>query len=308
MCSCEPVTTCLAPLVRVLVTGHRGLIGRATTAELTARGHTVVGFDLVDGDDIHDTVAVDRAIQNCEAVVHLAALDEPVADPADAHLGPASVGTDAQVLETNVVGTSNVLRAAEKHPVSRVVLMSSVDVLGCFDGTQPPNYLPLDDNHPVRPVGAYATSKWLAEQLCEATTVATGITTVCLRPPGIFSETVYAAIKQARRDNPDFEWSPLWQYGAFLDVRDLATAVDRALTAPLTGHHRLLLCAADISSAHDDGPTLVRRLLPELEWLGGPEFDADRFRSLINSDPAQTLLQWAPQHRWRKVRDLDQRP
>lgn len=96
------VTTCLAPLVRVLVTGHRGLIGRATTAELTARGHTVVGFDLVDGDDIHDTVAVDRAIQNCEAVVHLAALDEPVADPADAHLGPASVGTDAQVLETNV--------------------------------------------------------------------------------------------------------------------------------------------------------------------------------------------------------------
>ncbi|KQC37751.1 NAD(P)-dependent oxidoreductase [Frankia sp. ACN1ag] len=288
--------------MRVLVTGDRGLVGRAVTAALTLAGHQTVGFDLVNGHDVRDGADLERMSAGCGAIVHLAALDEPVDDPGLAEFGPATTGTDTRVFETNVVGTSNVLRAAERHGLPRVVVMSSVDVLGCFAGRGRPSYLPLDDRHPTRPAGAYGISKWLAEQMCEAATAATGVYTVCLRPPGVFTEQTYAGIRRARRDDPAFEWSPIWEYGAFLDVRDLASAVERALTAPLAGHHRLLLCAADISSAHDDARTLVTRLLPDVAWRGGAEYLQDPFRALIDTSGARTLLGWAPRHRWRPSR------
>jgi nucleoside-diphosphate-sugar epimerase len=142
-------------------------------------------------------------------------------------------------------------------------------------------------------------SKWLAEQMCAAATAATGICTVCLRPPGVFTEEIYAGVRRARREDPDFEWSPIWEYGAFLDVRDLVSAVERALTAPLDGHHRLLLCAADISSARDGARVLTERLLPDVEWRGGPEYQSDPFRALVDTSRARTLLGWAPRHHWR---------
>ncbi|MEX5709969.1 NAD(P)-dependent oxidoreductase [Parafrankia sp. FMc6] len=285
--------------MRVLVTGDQSPVGMAVTATLTTAGHQIVGFDLVDGHDVRDTAAVERACAGCDAVAHLAAVDEPVTDPDLARFGPATTGSDRLIFETNVLGTGNVLRAAERHGLSRMILMSSVHVLGCFGGRGEPAYLPLDDQHPAAPVGPYALSKWLAEQMCAATTTATGIATVCLRPPGVFTAATYAAIRQARRDNPSFEWSPIWEYGAFLDVRDLATAVERALTVPLAGHHRLLLCAADISSAEHGSRELVGRLLPDVPWQGGPEYDGEPFRSLIDTAGARSLLGWTPHHRWR---------
>lgn len=295
----EELVGCAA--VRVLVTGNRGLVGPAVTAALTSAGHHPVGFDLADGHDVRDAADLERMSAGCDGIVHLAAVDEPVDEPDLARFGPNTTGTDALVFETNVLGTGNVLRTAERRGIARVVVLSSVDVLGCFGGARP-DYLPLDDRHPARPVGAYGMSKWLVEQLCAAATAATGVCTVCLRPPGVFTEEIYAGIRQARRDDPAFEWSPFWQYGAFLDVRDLASAVERALTAPLTGHHRLLLCAADISSAHDDARTLAERLLPDVEWRGGPEYDTDPFRALVDASGARALLGWAPRHRWRPAR------
>ncbi|WP_235486829.1 hypothetical protein [Frankia sp. AvcI1] len=119
---------------------------------------------------------------------------------------------------------------------------------------------------------------------------------------GVFAEQTYAGIRRARRDEPTFEWAPIWEYGAFLDVSDLASAVERALTAPLAGHHRLLLCAADISSAHDDARALVTRLLPDVTWRGGAEYLQDPYRALIDTSGARTLLGWAPRHRWRPSR------
>ncbi|WP_231861029.1 MULTISPECIES: NAD-dependent epimerase/dehydratase family protein [Frankia] len=159
-------------------------MGRAVTAALTSAGHRTVGFDLMDGHDVCDAAGLERMSAGCGGIVHLAALDEPVDDPGLAAFGPVTTGTDTRVFETNVVGTSNVLRAAERRGVPRVVVMSSVDVLGCFGGRGRPAYLPLDDRHPARPAGAYAMSKWLAEQMCQVATAATGLCTVCLRPPG----------------------------------------------------------------------------------------------------------------------------
>ena len=295
---------------QVLVTGHRGLIGRVTAAALQEAGLSVVGLDLADNDDITDPRTVRQRMRGCAGLVHLAAVDDEPIEPDP--LTPATTGGVDQVMATNVGGTSQLLAAAADTGLQRVVFMSSVDVLGCFMGRGTPKYLPIDDHHPVDPHGPYAWSKLAGEELCAALTLRTGTPTVCLRPPGVFTAETYAFIRSARLQRPEVEWSPIWEYGAFLDVRDLASAIVAALMVPdLVGHHRHLVCADDISSATDDSRTLAHRLLPEVP-ITSPERFIDRpFASLVDSAGAQALLVWRPRHSWRpsaQAPRLDQPP
>ena len=283
---------------RVLVTGHRGLVGGAVVDALQVAGLAVVGLDLADGDDITNPDLLRERIRGCAGVVHLAAVDDEPAEPDP--LTPATSGDVDQVMATNVGGTSQLLAAAADSGVGRVVFMSSVDVFGCFMGQGLPQYLPIDDAHPVSPRGPYAWSKLAGEELCAAFTRATGAVTVCLRPPGVFTDDTYTFIRSARADRPEVEWSPIWEYGAFLDARDLAAAVVAALTeSNLSGHHRLLVCANDISSAKDDSLTLASRLVPDVPVIELQRFAVRPFAALLNSSAAQDLLGWHPVHRWR---------
>lgn len=284
--------------VDVLVTGQRGTVGTAVTGLLRERGDAVIGFDLADGQDVRDTAALVEAVRAAEMIVHLAAADDP--DPqALPGLAPPNAADTWTVFQTNVLGTANMLEAARQGGHARVVVMSSVDVLGVFDGRRAPDHLPLDDDHPCHPNTPYGISKLLAEDLCQAFTTATGTASVCLRPPGVFTPDTYRIIRQARADNPEIEWSPLWQYGAFLDVRDLADAVHRALHTPLTGHHRLLLCANDISSAQLTSRDLVHKLLPDVPWRGGTVYDSSPYRALVDCSRARAALDWEARHHWR---------
>jgi UDP-glucose 4-epimerase len=124
---------------------------------------------------------------------------------------PASTGGTAQVLRTNVGGTALLLAEAARASVERTVMVSSVDVFGCFVGQGSPEYLPLDDAHPTRPQGAYAWAKLAAEELCETFTRATGAASICLRAPGVFDQNTYEFIKRARTEQPASEWSPIWE-------------------------------------------------------------------------------------------------
>lgn len=183
----------------------------------------MVGLDLADGDDVTDPQTVRTLMKGCAGVVHLAAVDDEPDRPDPLTL--ATTGGIGEVLATNVGGTSLVLAAAAEARVDRVVFMSSVDVFGCFRGQGRPRYLPIDDHHPVSPYGPYGWSKLAGEELCAAFTRSTGAATVCLRPPGVFAPGTYEFIRSARAERPESEWFPIWEYGAFLDVRDLAAAV-----------------------------------------------------------------------------------
>jgi UDP-glucose 4-epimerase len=283
--------------MKVLVTGHRGLVGRAVVDALTATGHDVVGLDLAEGHEVLDAELVLARGAGCDAAVHLVAIDEEPIQRSQPLT--TSVGTDSAILRTNIGGMYNVLAAAEQTGMRRVVFLSSVDVLGCFMGLGRPRYFPIDDAHPANPQSTYAWSKLAAEELCRAFTQASGIATVCLRPPGVFDNDLYAFIRQARQENPEFEWSPFWEYGAFIDARDLAGAVTCALTADLDGHHRLLVCAQDISSAHDDSLTLAVRLTPDVPVVSPERYAVHPFAALVDSTAAQTRLGWTPRFSWR---------
>jgi UDP-glucose 4-epimerase len=204
---------------RVLLTGSSGLVGRPARSALTAAGFQVRPFDLADGQDLRDPGAVLDAAAGCDAVVHAGALAHDTA------------GSAADIVATNVQGTWHVLLAAEARRLSRVVYFSSAQVFGIAEGEGTPEYLPVDDDHPVRAARPYGMSKRLAEEMCQAWTTRTGIPTVVLRPVMILTDDSLAAHSAETAE-----------FGAFVHVDDVADAVVRALSVDLHGHHRLTLC------------------------------------------------------------------
>jgi UDP-glucose 4-epimerase len=137
--------------MRILVTGNKGFIGRVVEQRLIETGHDVVGFDIVDGDDIRNPGLLQKKVRGCNAIVHLAAIE-----------GQA----EKDVMETNVAGTWNILYAGEQTKVQKIIFISSVDVLGVFQGEGTPLYLPLDEDYPCHPKSTYSISKKLAEEMC----------------------------------------------------------------------------------------------------------------------------------------------
>jgi UDP-glucose 4-epimerase len=272
-------------VVRILVSGHHGQVGARVSAFLKRLGHDVVGFDRVDGDDLLDLAAVRRAAAGCAAVVHAGAL---------AH---DSAGNPEDIMAVNVVGTWHVLLAAEAVGAGRVVYFSSGQVFGLAEGERQPDYFPVDDAHPRRAMRPYGLSKCLAEDLCAGFTARTGIASVALRPCWVWDPEMYQRIERQWQADPSSEWTPTWEYGQFVDVRDVALAVRRALEVPLSGHHRLLLCSSDIAAT---GPSLAMaaRFAPSVPVHDAVRFDREPRRALFDSSAAARVLGWQPHYGW----------
>lgn len=273
--------------MRVLVTGSRGLIGSCVVADLAASGHAVVKYDLQDSRDILQLPTLREATRECDAIVHAAAL-----------LGRSNESPD-QIMAVNLQGTWNVLSAAAEVGVRRIVFLSSVDALGVFKGERPPDYLPLDDVHTCYPATPYAISKRLAEEMCRFSSENHGVSVVCLRPPGVWTSDTYEMIESERANRPEFEWEPFWEYGAFIDVRDLSRACVCALTCDTERFRCLLVSSCDITTSGRTSRELVQMVHPDVEWRGGAEYEYEPYRALVDIEPARQLLNWSPQHTWR---------
>jgi nucleoside-diphosphate-sugar epimerase len=268
-----------------LLTGNRGAIGRVAEPYLRQCGYGVRTFDIQDGDDVRDLPALRRAMRGCAAVVHMAALIDDDA------------GSAEEIISVNLGGTWNVLQAAREAGVARVVYFSSLQALGVAKGQRAPDYFPIDDDHPLYAARPYGLAKRLAEEMCELFTEASGITTVCLRPAMVCDPERYVAVAAEREREPSAEWAPFWEYGAYIDVRDVATATGCALAPSVTGHHRLLLTALD-AWASAPSREMVRRLLPAVPWRDGSEYAAEPQRSLVDVSRAVRVLDWTPRYRW----------
>lgn len=272
--------------MRILVTGSSGKVGSQVARDLSATDHSVVEYDIADGHDILDPTALLDSTQSCDAVVHSAAL-----------LGLPGQD-ESQIMATNLQGTWNVLSAAQQAGLHRVVFLSSVDSLGVFKGERLPDYLPLDDAHPSYPKTPYAISKYLAEEMCRLFSAATGVSVICLRPPGVWTEATYAWIQSERAKRAEFEWDPYWEYGAFIDVRDLSAACISALTCDADRFACLLVSSADITTSGRTSRQLAEFVLPDVEWRGGSEYETDPFRSLVKIENAKHALGWLPRCSW----------
>jgi nucleoside-diphosphate-sugar epimerase len=271
--------------MRILVTGQRGHVGAVVARHLAGQGHEIVGFDFADGQDVLDAGAVRRAAAGCTAIVHLAAL---------AH---DSAGTPEQIMAVNVLGTWHVLLAAQAAGVTRVVHFSSAQVFGTAEGERLPDYLPLDDAHPLRAGRPYGMSKVLSEDLCAGVTSRSGVATICLRPVAVWQPDFYQRAEMRWQADPASEWTPYWEFGAIVDARDVAAAVECSLASHFDGHVRAVLCADDIAAS---APSLeiAGRLTPDVPVRGPDRYRADPHRALVDCSTAKTLLGWQPRYRW----------
>jgi len=129
---------------RILVTGSNGFIGKRLVSSLRKNGFTVEEFDLQAGDISSYTFNFDHL----DHIVHLASLV----------FVPASWENPSAFYKTNVLGTINVLELCRKLKCSLTYLSSYV--------YGSPQYLPVDEKHPIQPASPYNHSKLLAENTC----------------------------------------------------------------------------------------------------------------------------------------------
>lgn len=295
--------------MKLLITGARGKVGRATAGAAIAAGHEVTAADLApptferpepgepayvraDVSDAGDAYALLASFGPFDAVIHAAALPEPTHNPPHT------------VFANNLAGVFNLLEAAVRLGVPRFVNVSSETVPGFFFPERPfrPDYLPIDEDHPVRPQDPYALAKSFGEQLCDAAVARSDLRVVSIRPSWVQWAGNYARNLGPQIRDPD-EPSP--GYWAYIDAEDLADALVLAADSDLPGHEVIYIASPDVASTLTLPELLERHGLAgaiELRPLERPDAGG------ISIGKARRLLGFAPKRSWREHLDEQGRP
>ncbi|MEL5848799.1 MAG: UDP-glucose 4-epimerase GalE [Candidatus Igneacidithiobacillus chanchocoensis] len=165
---------------RILVVGGAGYIGSHMVKMLAQAGYRVVVLDnlctgfadaarygtLVEG-DLADSALLDRIFgeEHFAAVLHFAALSQ---------VGE-SMQIPARYYRNNVANTLNLLDAMDRHGVRSFLFSSTAAIFG------EPEYTPIDEAHPTRPINPYGRSKRMVEEMLDDLGCSQGLRAVCLR-------------------------------------------------------------------------------------------------------------------------------
>jgi len=278
--------------MRVAVTGGSGKLGRSVLRRLDDEGHEVTNLDragergpglvVVDlqdyGQVLDALLGVDDRHKGFDAVVHLAAIPAP------------GLHSDAATFRNNMLATYHVFQAVRRAGISRLVHASSETLLGLPFETDPP-YLPVDEEYPVRPESTYSLVKHLEEQMArQLTRWDPALSITALRFSNVMDPADYEAFPAFDADPGLRRWN-LWGY---IDGRDGAQAVLRALERSQPGFEAFIIAAADtvMSRSSADLAAEVFPAVPVNRVLGEHE-------TLLCVDKARRLLGYSPEHSWR---------
>jgi UDP-glucose 4-epimerase len=277
--------------MRIALTGSSGKLGTVVARELRAAGHDVIGLDVVgtrgsgfvqvdltDYGQVVDALAgVNDRHDGFDAVVHLGAIPAP------------GIRSDVATFHNNMNATFNVFWAAVRLGIRRLVYASSETVLGLpFD--VPPPYIPVDEEYPPRPESVYSLVKTLEERMAvELVRWHPDLSITGLRFSNVMVPEDYAAFPSYDADARTRKWN-LWGY---IDARDGAQAVQRALEVAPPGFETYIIAAADTVMSRPNAE-LVAEVFPGVETREFGEHD-----TLLSIDKARRLLGYDPQHSWR---------
>jgi UDP-glucose 4-epimerase len=292
--------------MRVLVTGARGKVGRATVAALIQAGHDVRATDVsppvfespepgepdyyqANLTDAGDAFAV---VRGTGAVVHAAAIPEPTHNPP--HV----------VFQNNLMAVFNVLEASIRFGVSRFVNISSETVPGFFFPERPflPDYLQVDEEHPIRPQDPYATAKHFSELLMDGAIRRSDIRPISIRPCWVQHEGNYERnlgpwVRALPQDlSPNFL--------SYIDVYDLADAIVLAVESDLPGHEVFYIASPDTVGSRPLEEVVRQYYGDEIEIRRPlPREDA----SYISIEKARRMLGYDPKRSWSDYLDNEGR-
>ena len=290
--------------MRLLFTGGSGKAGKHCIDYLRDQGHTILNVDLIDlGHDSVQTRLADitdagqifdvmssyanyheldlgQGVPKFDAVIHFAAIPRLM------------MTSDNECYRVNTLGTYNVLDAAIKFGIQKVIFASSETTYGvCFaDGEVKPDYLPIDENHPTIPQDSYAMSKVVNEATAKSFQRRSGIDIYGLRINNVIEPHEYKEKFPAYMENPDLRRRNIFSY---IDARDLGQMVQKCLDTDGLGYevfnvsnddHSVGLSSEELIETYYQGVEIKTPKVPE---------------SFYTNEKAKQLLGFQPCHSWR---------
>jgi nucleoside-diphosphate-sugar epimerase len=291
---------------RIMFTGGSGKAGRHVVKYLVDQGHQVLNIDSKPLDnpkvrtliaDITDSGQVFNALssymglhefdpslrpQPVDAVVHFAAIPRIMITP------------DNDVFRVNALGTYNVIEAAVKLGIHKIVVASSETTYGLVFANEPrdPVYFPLDEDYDVDPMDSYALSKVVNEKTARAFALRSGFDIYALRIGNVIEPHEYEKFVPQWIADPAFRKRIAWSY---VDARDLGQITDLAVKKDGLGYQVFNAVNDDTSSGL---PTreLLDRFYPNVPVKG----ELGEYETLLSNRKARDMLGFHPAHGWRK--------
>lgn len=292
--------------MRIFFTGGSGKAGRHVARYLAEQGHQVTNADLVPLG--HSSVADLRvdltdAGETYSAMAGLATMDEleleekPTYD-AVVHFAAVPrilLTSDSGTYATNVLSTYNVLEAATRLGIGKIVFASSETTYGiCFaQGERRPSYVPVDEEHPTVPEDSYAMSKVAGEVTARSFQARTGADIYGLRINNVIEPHEYTELFPDFLTDPSLRRRNIFGY---IDTRDLGQLVQRCLEVDGLGYEVFNVANADMSVAATT-QEIRDRFYDDVEQRR----EMGRDETFYSIDKARELLGYTPQHSWRDV-------
>lgn len=290
--------------MRLLFTGGSGKAGKHCIDYLRNQGHTILNVDLIDlGHDSVQTRLADitdagqifdvmssyanyheldlgQGVPKFDAVIHFAAIPRLM------------MTSDNECYRVNTLGTYNVLDAAIKFGIKKVIFASSETTYGvCFaDGEVKPDYLPIDEHHPTIPQDSYAMSKVVNEATAKSFQRRSGIDIYGLRINNVIEPHEYKEKFPAYMENPDIRRRNIFSY---IDARDLGQMVQKCLDTDGLGYE-VFNVSNDDHSVGLSSEKLIETYYQDIE-IKTPRFP----ESFYSNEKAKKLLGFQPCHSWR---------
>ena len=296
--------------MKILVTGADGFIGSHVVETLVKSGHEVRAFvlynsfnswgwldeseqsirDSIDvfAGDIRDPHGVDKAVEKQDVVLNLAAL---IAIPYSYH-------SPDTYIDTNIKGTLNVLQAARRHNVERIVQTSTSEVYGTAQ------YIPIDEVHPLHPQSPYAATKVGADQLALSFHASFDVPVGILRPfntygPRQSARAVIPTIISQLANKSKVKLGSLSPTRDFSFVQDTANGFLAAAQSDAIIGQTINLGSGFEISIKETAETIAKLMNTELELVDDeqrvrPEnSEVERLHASI--EKAKALLGWQPE-------------
>jgi len=251
----------------------------------SAQGHRVVSIDRVAPStreaaieyveaDLVDYASFEKAIDGCEALIHMAAIPSPRGFP------------DYVVHNNNVVSSYNALSAAARLGIRRVCQASSINATGASYSRWPRyDYFPLDELHPTYNEDAYSLSKWMCEEQADSfARLHDALTIASLRFHGVVPDRATVAARPQTPDAHAARARGLWGF-TLLDAA--ARACLASVSATYTGHEAFYIVAPE-TSMDEPSASLKARFFADVPVRG----ELHGRQSFYSTAKAERLLGW----------------